>query len=350
MIRVKCQLEVVRLNGKIQEKGWTGYDFVPTLLAMMPCPLKVPVEEDFARREEAGEWADFDTSKIVFEGNATQAGFYEQVKAYRHEDELPELIVSPGISSFFHSDFRKKFLERGVFADVTEGWRGHPRFGNLELVDPKGWYTVLCVNPLVMVADLTRLDGLPVPRSWTELLKPEWSRRVNMRGKNNKDFCETTLLTLRHVFGPEAVERFGESVKHGQHPAQMAKQAGAGNPDAPAVSIMPYFYAKTIPRKDKIAIIWPEEGAIASPVFLLAKAASQERLKPLTDYLTGPKVSALYENAWFPALNPSVESKLPPEAKLMWMGWDLVWHEDIGPVKLDTEERFMRGYRKGRDL
>lgn len=171
-----------------------------------------------------------------------------------------------------------------------------------------------------------------------------------MRGKNNQNFCETTLLTLRHVFGPEALERFGESVKEGLHPAQMAKQAGTGNPDAPAVSIMPYFYAKTIPRKDKIAIIWPEEGAIASPVFLLTKTASQERLQPLTDYLTGPKVSALYENAWFPALNPSVESKLPPEAKLMWMGWDLVWHEDIGAVKLDTEERFMKGYRKGRSL
>ncbi|MNN74998.1 hypothetical protein D3C81_1912610 [compost metagenome] len=58
----------------------------------------------------------------------------------------------------------------------------------------------------------------------------------------------------------------------------------------------------------------------------------------------------MYENAWFPALNPQVESKLPPDARLMWMGWDLVWHENIGTVKLDTEEHFMRGYRKGRSL
>lgn len=338
------------MSGKAKELEWTGYDFVPTLLAMMPCPLKVPVEEDFARRAEAGEWTGLDTSKVVFEGNATQTGFYEQVKEYKNVEELPDLVIAPGVSSFFHADFRGRFLEQGVFADVTEGWGGSgSRFGDLDLIDPKGWYTMLCVNPLVMVVDHTRLGGLPVPRAWSDLLKPEFNRLVAMRGKKG-EFCETTLLTLRHVYGMEAVERFGESVKEGLHPAQMAKNAGTANPDTAAVLIMPYFYALSIPRKDKVTVVWPEEGAIASPVFLLAKASEQKRLKLLTDYLTGEHVSGLYESASFPALHPAVKSRLPEGAKLLWMGWDLVWNEDIGRVTKETHDRFMTGFRKGREL
>jgi ABC-type Fe3+ transport system substrate-binding protein len=343
-------MEVELVSGKTDEKNGTGYDFVPTLLAMMPCPLKVPVEEDFARREEAGEWAGFDTSRIIFEGNATQTGFYEQVKEYKEASELPDLVISPGISSFFHSDFRERFLERGVFADVTDGWSGNPRFGSLELADPKGWYTVLCVNPLVMVVDHTRLGSLPVPRLWSDLLKPEYRKLVAMRGKKHADFCETTLLTLSHVYGLDAVECFGEAVKEGLHPAQMVKHAGTGNPEAAAVLIMPYFYSLTIPRKDKVTIVWPEEGAIASPVFLLSKASERERLKPLTDYLTGEHVSGLYESASFPALHPKVESRLPEGAELLWMGWDLVWNRDIRQVTKETHDRFMTGYLKGKGL
>lgn len=323
-------------------------DSAPLLLAMLPCPLKVPVEEDFARRGEAGEWDGLDLSRIIFEGNATQSDFYEQVKDYRHEEDLPDMVISPGISSFFHAEFRRRFLERGVFQDVTKGWGSQGgRFADLELTDPKGWYTLLCVNPLVMVADHTRLGSLPAPDSWADLLKPEYTGLVAMRGKKG-EFCETTLLTIRHVYGPQAVEQLGRAVKEGLHPAQMAKSAGTGNPDAAAILIMPYFYARTIPRKDKVSVIWPREGAIASPVFLLTKASARERVKPLADYLTGEAASVLYESASFPALHPEVDGKLPENAKLLWMGWDLVWNEDIGAVTKETHERFMAGFRQGK--
>lgn len=335
------------MSEKLLQTEDTGKEMAPILLAMLPCPLKVPVEEDFLRRTEAGEWTAFDTSRIVFEGNATQTAFYEQVKDYGHEDELPDLVISPGISSFFHDDFRRRFVDRGVFADVTAGWE-NDRFDGQDLTDPKGWYSVICVNPLVMVADHSRLGELPVPKAWADLLKPEYKRQVAMRGQKGS-FCETTLLTLRHIYGLEAVERFGGAVQQGLHPAQMAKHAGSGNPEASPVLIMPYFYAKSIMKKEKVSIIWPEEGAIASPVFLLTKAAARERLKPLTDYLTGVEVSNLYENASFPALNPQVTSKLPDEARLLWMGWDLVWSGSIQKVKEETHDRFMAGFRKDRD-
>ncbi|MDF2922620.1 MAG: hypothetical protein K0R57_1534 [Paenibacillaceae bacterium] len=335
------------MSEKLEQAEEIGVEKAPILWAMMPCPLKVPVEEDFIRRSEAGEWAAFDTSRIIFEGNATQTGFYERVKEYEHEDELPDLVISPGISSFFHAEFRRKFVERGVFADAAGGWGGAGRFGGLELSDPTGRYTVLCVNPLVMVVDHTRLGGLAVPRSWKDLLKPEYQGQVAMRGQKGTSFCETTLLTIRHAYGLEAVEQLGRAVKQGLHPAQMAKTAGTSNPEATPVLIMPYFYAKSIPRKDKVEIVWPEEGAIASPVFLLTKAEARERLKPLTDYLTGEHVSNLYESASFPALNPGVKSKLPEGARLLWMGWELVWSEDIKQVTEATHERFMTGYLQG---
>lgn len=319
---------------------------VPVLLAMLPCPLKVPLEEDFWRRSEAGEWGDLDTSRIVFEGNANQTDFYKTVDQYERVEQLPDLIVSPGISSFFHRSFRTRFVDQGVFSDVTGG-RIHPRFANLELADPTGRYTMLCVNALVMVVDHSRLGGLPVPQSWADLLKPEYRKKVAMRG-NKGSFCETTLLTLMHEYGMDGVGAFGEAVAQGLHPAQMAKSAGTGDPDACPILVMPYFYAKSIMKKEKVSIVWPEEGAILSPVFLLAKSEAQERLKPLTDYLTGPAVSGMYEHASFPALHPAVESRLPEGATLLWMGWDMIWNGDIERITKETHDRFMEGFHNGR--
>lgn len=325
----------------------TGVTEPPMLLAMLPCPLKVPVEEDFWSRAEAGEWGQTERDLYLFEGNANQTDFYKRVGAFQREEELPDLIISPGISSFFHREFRSRFIDENVFTDVTKG-QTHSRFEEMGLADPTGRYTMLCVNPLVMVVDHTRLGDLPVPRSWAELLKPEYRRKVSVRGQKDT-FCETSLLTLRHIYGMEAVEAFGEAAEQGQHPAQMAKMAGTGNPAASAILVMPYFYAQNIVKKDKVEIVWPEEGAIASPVFLLAKASKAKELAPLIDYLSGEHTANMYEKASFPALHPAVESKLPEGAGLLWMGWDMIWNEDIEQVTQSVHNRFLKGYRKGRE-
>lgn len=314
------------------------------LLAMLPCPLKVPLEETFLQQQSSGLWSDLDPEEIAFEGNANQSDFYKTVGRFKSAAELPEIVITPGISSFFHRDFRTRFLDRDVFADAAEEAPGGP-FAETGMKDPLGRVTLMCVNPLVIVADQARLGGLPEPRSWRDLLNPAYDKQVTMRGHNGS-FCETVLLTLGGRYGQEMLTGLGRSVRQGLHPGQMAKLAGTDSEAATALYVMPYFYAKMIRKQDKVSIIWPEEGAIASPVFLLAKREISEAGRRLAAFFTGAGTARLCEQAFFPSPHPAAASPLA-DRKLLWMGWDLVWNRDIQAVTDEANAAFGRGFGQG---
>lgn len=312
------------------------------LLAMLPCPLKVPLEEAFAQKRASGFCRSMAEEDLVFEGNANQPEFYKQVDDIGSEEELPDVVITPGISSFFHRSFRSRFLDRGVFTDAA-AYEPHSRFAGIGLQDPTGRLTMLCVNPLVMVVDKTKLGDLPLPRSWSNLLEPVYHKQVVMRGQKGT-FCETVLLTLQRHLGLDGLEKLGRAVRSGKHPAQMAKWAGTGNPEGAAIYIMPYFYARTIQRQERVSIIWPEEGAIASPVFLFLKQAVQASAAELAHFFTGKEAASIYERAYFPALHPDVELQLPQTHSFLWMGWDLIWQGDMQLLTEQANERFARGF------
>ncbi|MFD1776132.1 ABC transporter substrate-binding protein [Paenibacillus rhizophilus] len=316
------------------------------LLAMLPCPLKVPLEETFLHQQSSGLWSDLDPEELAFEGNANQSDFYKTVDQFHSADELPDVVITPGISSFFHPDFRTRFLDKDVFADAA-GYAPNERFAEIGMKDPTGRVTLMCVNPLVIVADKAKLGDIPEPRSWSDLLNPVYRKQVTMRGHNGT-FCETVLLTIGQSFGEDTLTGFGRSVRQGLHPGQMAKLAGTDNEAGTALYVMPYFYANMIRKRDKVNIIWPEEGAIASPVFLLAKRGSSEAGRRLASFFTGAETAELCEQAFFPSPHPSAASSFP-ERKLLWMGWDLVWNRDIQTLTDAANAAFNKGFEQGTD-
>ncbi|WP_025689822.1 ABC transporter substrate-binding protein [Paenibacillus zanthoxyli] len=313
------------------------------LLAMLPCPLKVPIEETFLHQQSSGLWTDLDPEELEFEGNANQSDFYKTVNEFQSADELPDIVITPGISSFFHRDFRTRFLDQDVFAD-TAGYAPNERFAEIGMQDPTGRVTLMCVNPLVIVADTARLGDTPEPRSWSDLLNPVYRKQVTMRGHNGT-FCETVLLTLGEKLGEDILTGLGRSVRQGLHPGQMAKLAGTDNEAGTALYVMPYFYANMIRKQDKINIIWPEEGAIASPVFLLAKKNATEGGRRLASFFTSEETAQLCEQAFFPSPHPSAASGLT-QRKLLWMGWDLVWNSDIQAKTDAVNAAFNKGFEQ----
>lgn len=313
------------------------------LLAMLPCPLKVPLEEEYTRQAQTKGWTDPASEDIQFLGNANQSAFYKKVDQIQSDEELPDVIVSPGVSSFFHTAFKSRFLDRDCFADAAAYEVPNARFSGIGLRDPLGRVTVPCINPLVLVVDQTRLGGLPEPRSWKDLLDPMYRKSLTMRGHNGS-FCETVLLSLLRLYGHEALTRLGEAAKYGAHPAEMARSAGIGKPDGTPFYIMPLFYAKLIPRQDRIRIIWPEEGAIVSPVFLFAKRSGRERSGDIADFFTNLQSAAIYERASFPSLHPEVEPAGPESQSYLWMGWDWIWEADIKSLTQDANDAFLKGF------
>lgn len=311
------------------------------MLALLPCPLKLPIEEAFNRFIGESKLDQKVKLNYLIEGNANnQLSYYTYVDQFSNIGEIPDIVISPGINSFYYNSFVEKFIDRGLFVDAAQ-YAPNERLGKIGIKDPKGNYTIISMNLLVMVVDKLSLGNNSMPREWGDLLSPQFEKKIAIRGQNNF-FCETTLLTIYKYFGIEGIKKFGKSVKYGWHPAQMAKMAGSGSQDSPTISIMPYFYTKMIKNKENVEVIWPLDGAIISPVTMLVKADKAEQLKQVTEFFTGPEVGRISAAASFPTMHPDVDNNIPESAVFNWIGWDVIKQNDLGNLVKVLNSEFMK--------
>lgn len=329
ILKLKGSMEGIESDVKLSRESLDGNSRL-NLLALLPCPVKFPLQEAFKQYVEEGK-IPTDNLQYLIESNANnQLSYYQYVEHFEDEDEIPDIVISPGINSFYYKDFEEKFMDKGIFADVTE-YMPNKIFDGINIKDPEQRYTIISMNLLVMVVDKLKIGNIPMPRKWGDLMNKEFENKVIIRGQ--KDFfCETTLITIYKQYGIEGIEKFAKSVKCGWHPSQMAKKAGSDSEDAPVVSVMPYFYTKTIKHRENVEIVWPEDGAIVSPITMLVKKEKAKDLKEFIDFFTGEHVGQIFSSTSFPSLHPDVDNKIPENAKLNWIGWDYIKQNDMGKL------------------
>jgi ABC-type Fe3+ transport system substrate-binding protein len=194
---------------------------------------------------------------------------------------------------------------------------------------------------MVMVADHTKLGVRPVPARWADILEPEYKRSVGVVGRG-ESFNEALALTIYKEFGLSGIEKLRRAIAFAGHPAQMVKMAGKAHPEAPAISIVDYFFAKMIKRQDRISIIWPEEGALAIPFLVLARSDRKEDAGPVAAFLTGPGTARICADAYYYPLHGEVPARLPESSKLNWLGWEYLRQTDLESVMNE-----IRGSRTG---
>lgn len=305
------------------------------VLGLLPCPIKVPIEIGFDEIiSDLGDECDF---KYLIEGNANyEVMWMDESSHIPAKDELPKIIISSGVNSFYRRDFREKAIEEKYFKEVQ---------GIEEVVlksdlgDLKGNYYIMALNYLVMVVDLTKLEGRGIPKSWNELINSEFNKEVAIRGKKRK-YCETTLLGIYKDYGLDGIDKLSKLVGYGGHPAEMIKNIGNGVKESPTISVVPYFYAKLLKNNKYAKIIWPEEGAIVSPVTLLVQEDLAKSLDGVIKYFTSDEVRKICKNAFLPHPKDYLEFLKENGYKLNWVGWDFIKNNDINRLLLELNEYF----------
>lgn len=316
------------------------------LLALLPCPLKVPLELAFHNFLSA--LPDVRRAEISFciEANAnTQLDYADYADHFHSLDEIPDIVITPGFNSFFHPPFVERFIRQSRFTSVS-AFAGDRHLSALGVVDPGGHYTMLAMNLLVLVVNRARLGERAVPRRWEDLLAPELEKSLAIRGSRDGSFCETLLLAMLQELGESGVQRLGQNVRYGWHPSQMVKAALGGNADAPAVSVMPLFFAQNLRHRAGIEVVWPEDGALVSPVTMLVKTEKLEPLADLISFLAGPEVAAICAGACFPALHPEVDNRLPEGARFKWIGWEYLEQNDLRELIPRANRLFRHGFEE----
>lgn len=314
-----------------------------TLLALLPCGLKMP----FTRIFEffASEYNEKHENKLKYllEGNVNhELSYYAYVDSVESFDELPDVIVSSDINSFFHKPFREKFLAKELFVDLLPQ-RIHDDFESIGFDDVDHQFTMLSANLLVLVSIDELLDGKPKIESWKDVCMPAFQNCVVMRGQSNF-FCNGVLLPFYALFGMDGIVDLARSVRTGVHPSEMVKMIDSGKSDVAPLYIMPYFFAQKIKNKSRVSINVPKEGAIASPVQMLVKKGSQEKVKEITNFLCSAKFGQLCADAYFPSVNVEVRNDTSSVEKFYWIGWDFLRHNDIGKLKKDIEKKFFKQF------
>jgi ABC-type Fe3+ transport system substrate-binding protein len=307
-----------------------------TLLALMPCGLKVPFGRALGEflghlKEEGIE------IRYAVEGNVNQElSYYPYINKLKHIDELPDIIVSADFNAFYGKDFYHRFVENGDLTGYGE-FDPDAAYAAAGILDPEGEYAVIGINPLVIVANLDELDGRPLPTCWADILDPMWQASVTLRG-NEQFFCHAVLLPIWREHGAGGLEALAENVLRGQHPSQMVKKIDSGAPGA--LYVMPEFFAHRVKHRERIEIIWPEDGALASPVTLQVKRDKIEQLKPVLDFLSGPELAQALSGARFPVPHRQVESEVQGKP-LKWLGWDLLRGQDLLEINAEIDEIFL---------
>ncbi|MFT8320269.1 MAG: ABC transporter substrate-binding protein [Bacillus sp. (in: firmicutes)] len=315
------------------------------LIGLLPCPLKVPFESFLTSYVQGDKGGNL---RYFIKSNAnTQFDFFPYLKECQEIEEIPDMMIAPGFSYFFHQEFRERFVDKGYFQSVGRKEK-NPSLGKLPLQDPEGHYTILCFNPTVMLVDRTNHPDMPLPKRWKDLLRPEYERSVAIRGHQHRDFCEGILLNMYKEHGEEAVRKLGKAVKVGLHPAEMVKLAGSGRSDAPKISAIPYSFSKLIRPKKNVSVIWPEDGAIVNPMVMMVKSNTSSEVNKLAEFLAEKEIGTFFSEAFFPSYHPLVDNGLPKESTFKWLGWEFLREKDIAQLTTELEEVFLEEYWEGR--
>lgn len=308
---------------------------------VLPCPVRIPLLEAF------NKWMDEEGSKlgisVDYELKAASQGIdwlKEEIENSLNEESLLDLFISAGFDLFFDKKLMGKFKEKGTFEDITGFERLNEDFENehINLKDPDRQYSVIAVVPAVFLVNTEELKGMDMPRTWEDILKPEFENRVSLP-IGDFDLFNAILLNIYKEYGEEGIRRLKKSLFAGMHPSEMVKSHM--KQQRPVVTIMPYFFTKMTKQGGPMEAVWPEDGAIISPIFLLTKKSKKDKLKPFVDFFASREVGEiLSHNGRFPSTNPEVDNQIPKDRKYMWLGWDYINSNDIGQLIKTCERIF----------
>ena len=257
---------------------------------------------------------------------------------------LPDICLGRGFTFFFSPEFRTRFIETGVFQtpvpeEINQDFQG------LGLPDPRGRYNVFAAIPAVIIVKERALGGLPVPRTWEELLEPRYRGTLAMPDCS-ADLPRAVLLTLYSRFGEEGVSRLAGNISKLLHPSQFAKKIRMPGNDVPAFSIMPHFFAQIVSSVPGIRVLWPQDGTIVEPLYILAKSkdeyckADPRAVEAAREFFLGPKVASIFSRGHFPALHPGIHNGLDPQTPWWWVGWDFLEQNNVTGLAAGLERLF----------
>lgn len=323
----------------LDEKEESSKERTINMAGVLPCPVRVPLLESF---EAWVKEKDFDFH-LDYDLKAASMGisWLGESLEDKTSEELPDIFISAGFDMFFDKKLFGKFKHENLFEDFTKFPKYNDDFDNekVSLRDPKKQYSMIGVVPAVFLVNEKELKGRKMPTSWADVLSPEFANSISLP-VSDFDLFNAILLNIYKHYGREGILKLGRNMQRSMHPSEMVK-SHLKLMERPSVTIMPYFFTKMVKENGPMKAVWPKDGAIMSPIFLLTKREKKEDVSPIVDFLLSKEVGEiLAHNGRFPSIHPDIDNRVPKENGYMWLGWDFIEQHDLTGLIKELETLF----------
>jgi len=258
-------------------------------------------------------------------------------------DDLPDVITSIGFENIFQPEFLERFTAGGHLRAAPAA-PVHPAFEAAGFIDPEGRYTIHAVTPYVFLVDRVKLGNLKPPETWEDILHPRYRNNIICNG-SREHFSYILLFYIYRLAGLDGIRRLAGNIRDALHAGLIARIAGRPASGA-AIYILPWFFARVCPWTDSTTVIWPSDGAIVSPMWLLTKRAVRPEGEIFTRLITGGEFGEKAAAMFSPVANIDVDNRLPPGAAFQWLGWDFVRGCDPMRLKRELLKAFMEEWKQ----
>jgi ABC-type Fe3+ transport system substrate-binding protein len=315
-------------------------------LGNVVCPLKSIFLKELELKVEEYRKSTGRILKYHIPGGCGRTDEYDDIWKTDYVDELPDLIFSKDLGQFVSKEFIVKFIKKGYFKSPL-GKNVHEEFIDAGCIDPEGEYWIYSVAPTVMLIDKIKLGNLPEPRIWNDLLKPQYKNNIIIGGRCGK----VSSMLLPYIYkerGEDGLKRLASNVKDVWSAPDMAKVTGINNKKGAAINVINWSFAKLCPNRERVSILWPEDGAVISPFYMLSKKSKIDELSVILDIFLGSEYGQKAADMFYPSVNIEVDNHLPENAKFKWLGWDYVKNNDFEKIKDDCDLIFEKYWEKSR--
>ncbi len=306
------------------------------IVGLVPCPIRVPMVR--VLEQACTEFTNKTGTPVHYDLQAAYIGtewMEEGLADSPTAEDLPEIFLSAGFRMFFTNARLRKLRAEGAFIDRT-GWERQNEFGiTNDLADPDGAFSVIGVVPAVFIVNRELLGGREVPQSWADILQPEFENSLALP-VGDFDLFDALLLGIHRQFGTEGIDRLARNLFRSMHPSQMVAEKA----DQPLISVMPYFFTRTITEESPHIAVWPSDGALSAPILLVTRGDRPET-QPLIDTIAGESMSKVISRlGLFPSTHPANDDFDGESYPLRWPGWDLLLSEDLEGTLTAITTRF----------
>ena len=299
-----------------------------TVKGVLPCPIRIPLIDKID-----GFIAEKNLN-VDYTLPAASTGLDWLIEETSEKENLADIYLSAGFGLFFDNNKIGKFAREGIFNNLEFNYNDEFK----HFSDPKNIYTILGVVPAVFIVNMELLGDRAMPTKWSDLLKDDYKGEIAVPMKD-LDLFNALLLGLYTTFGKESIEKLGQSVIKNMHPAEMVKNASENR--TPLISISPYFFASMLKENDKMKAVWPQDGAIASPIFLISKKDTYDKHEEFLEFLKSSEIgNILSANGKFPSTVLGVNNNLSSDKKFIFSGFDFINNNDIVSLLIDLENTF----------